>query len=96
MAVSTHSRSFLCGTVLQISARIPAIIRQDGKVAGRRLFLSAFWLCAPFQHFLPAERVFRAEIHASSNRNEVFYRALDLEARQLIEERADQAGTRRI
>jgi DisA bacterial checkpoint controller nucleotide-binding len=37
---------------------------------------------------------FGAEIHGPSNRNEVVYRALDLEAAELVEERADQAGTR--
>ena len=37
---------------------------------------------------------FGAEIHGPSNRNEVVYRALDLEATELVEERADQAGTR--
>src|ERR1700757_5432415 len=37
---------------------------------------------------------FGAEIHGPSNRNEVVYRALDLEATELIEERADEAGTR--
>jgi hypothetical protein len=37
---------------------------------------------------------FGAEIHGASNRNEVVYRALDLEATELVEERADQAGTR--
>jgi hypothetical protein len=37
---------------------------------------------------------FGAEIHDSSNRNEVVYRALDLEATELVEERADEAGTR--
>jgi hypothetical protein len=37
---------------------------------------------------------FGAEIHGPSNRNEVVFRALDLEAAELVEERADQAGTR--
>jgi len=37
---------------------------------------------------------FGAEIHGPSNRNEIVYRALDLEATELIEERADEAGTR--
>jgi DisA bacterial checkpoint controller nucleotide-binding len=37
---------------------------------------------------------FGAEIHGQGNRNEVVYRALDLEAMELIEERADEAGTR--
>ena len=37
---------------------------------------------------------FGAEIHDPSNKNEVVYRALDLEAKQLAEERADEAGTR--
>jgi hypothetical protein len=37
---------------------------------------------------------FGAEIHGPSNRNEVVYRALDLEATEPIEERADEAGTR--
>ena len=37
---------------------------------------------------------FGAEIHGLSNRNEIVYRALDLEATELIEERADEAGTR--
>jgi Probable sensor domain DACNV len=37
---------------------------------------------------------FGAEIHGPSNRNEVVYRALDLEATELVEERADEAGTR--
>ena len=37
---------------------------------------------------------FGAEIHGPSNRSEVVYRALDLEATKLIEERADEAGTR--
>jgi hypothetical protein len=37
---------------------------------------------------------FGAEIHGSSSRNEVIYRALDLEATELLEERADEAGTR--
>jgi hypothetical protein len=37
---------------------------------------------------------FGAEIHGPSNKNEVVYRALDLEATQLAEERADEAGTR--
>jgi hypothetical protein len=37
---------------------------------------------------------FGAEIHGPSNRNEMVYRALDLEATELIEERADEAGTR--
>ena len=37
---------------------------------------------------------FGAEIHGSSNRNEVVYRALDIEATELVEERADEAGTR--
>jgi len=37
---------------------------------------------------------FGAEIHGPSNTNEVVYRALDLEATELIEERADEAGTR--
>jgi sensor domain DACNV-containing protein len=37
---------------------------------------------------------FGAEIHDSSNKNEVVYRALDLEATELVEERADEAGTR--
>jgi DisA bacterial checkpoint controller nucleotide-binding len=37
---------------------------------------------------------FGAEIHGPSNRNEVVHRALDLEAAELVEERADQAGTR--
>jgi len=37
---------------------------------------------------------FGAEIHGPSNKNEVVYRALDLEAKQLAEERADEAGTR--
>ena len=37
---------------------------------------------------------FGAEIHGPSNRNEVVYRALDLEATEFIEERADEAGTR--
>ncbi|MBV8101609.1 MAG: DNA integrity scanning protein DisA nucleotide-binding domain protein [Verrucomicrobia bacterium] len=37
---------------------------------------------------------FGAEIYGPSNRNEVVYRALDLEATELIEERADEAGTR--
>ncbi|MBV8969197.1 MAG: DNA integrity scanning protein DisA nucleotide-binding domain protein [Verrucomicrobia bacterium] len=37
---------------------------------------------------------FGAEIQDPSNRNEVVYRALDLQATELIEERADEAGTR--
>ena len=37
---------------------------------------------------------FGAEIYGPSNRNEVVYRALDLEAKELVEERADEAGTR--
>jgi len=37
---------------------------------------------------------FGAEIHGPSNRNEVVYRALDLEATELVKERADEAGTR--
>ena len=37
---------------------------------------------------------FGAEIHGPSNRNEVVYRTLDLEATKLVEERADEAGTR--
>ena len=37
---------------------------------------------------------FGAEIHGPSNKNEVVYRALDLEATKLLEERADEAGTR--
>ena len=37
---------------------------------------------------------FGAEIHGPSNRNEVVYRALDLEGTKLIAERADEAGTR--
>lgn len=37
---------------------------------------------------------FGAEIHDSSNRNEVVYRALDLEATELVKERANEAGTR--
>ena len=37
---------------------------------------------------------FGAEIHGASNRNELVYRALDLEATAIIEERADEAGTR--
>ena len=37
---------------------------------------------------------FGAEIHGPSDKNEVVYRALDLEAAELIEERADEAGTR--
>jgi sensor domain DACNV-containing protein len=37
---------------------------------------------------------FGAEIHGSSNKNEVVYRTLDLEGTQLAEERADEAGTR--
>jgi hypothetical protein len=37
---------------------------------------------------------FGAEIHGPSNRNEVVFRARDLEAAELVEERADQAGTR--
>ena len=44
MVVSTHFRSFLCGTVLRISARIPIVNRPDGKVAGGRLFLFVFLL----------------------------------------------------
>ena len=37
---------------------------------------------------------FGAEIQGASNRNEVVYRALDLEATQVVEEPADEAGTR--
>jgi hypothetical protein len=37
---------------------------------------------------------FGAEIHGPSNRNEALYRALDLEAMEPVEERADEAGTR--
>jgi DNA integrity scanning protein DisA with diadenylate cyclase activity len=37
---------------------------------------------------------FGAEIQGPSNRNEVVYRALDLEATQVVEEPADEAGTR--
>jgi hypothetical protein len=37
---------------------------------------------------------FGAEIHGPSNRNEVVYRALDLEGTKLIAERTDEAGTR--
>lgn len=37
---------------------------------------------------------FGAEIQGPSSRNEVVYRALDLEGTELIEERADEAGTR--
>ena len=37
---------------------------------------------------------FGAEIHGPSSRNEVIYRAVDLEATELDEERADEAGTR--
>jgi hypothetical protein len=37
---------------------------------------------------------FGAEIYGPSNRDEVVYRALDLEAKELVEERADEAGTR--
>jgi DisA bacterial checkpoint controller nucleotide-binding len=37
---------------------------------------------------------FGAEIHGPSNKNEVVYRALDLEATTFVEERADEAGTR--
>jgi hypothetical protein len=37
---------------------------------------------------------FGAEIHGPSNRNEAVFRALDLEATELLEERADEAGTR--
>jgi hypothetical protein len=37
---------------------------------------------------------FGAEIHGPGIRNEVVYRALDLEATELVEERADEAGTR--
>jgi hypothetical protein len=35
-----------------------------------------------------------AEIYGPSNRNEMIYRALDLEATELLEERVDEAGTR--
>jgi DNA integrity scanning protein DisA with diadenylate cyclase activity len=37
---------------------------------------------------------FGAEIFGPSNSDEVVYRALDLEATELVEERADEAGTR--
>ena len=37
---------------------------------------------------------FGAEIHGPTNGKEVVYRALDLEATELVEERADEAGTR--
>jgi len=37
---------------------------------------------------------FGAEIQGPSNRNEMVYRALDLEATQVVEEPADEAGTR--
>lgn len=37
---------------------------------------------------------FGAEIHGPGIRNEVVYRALDLEATEVAEERADEAGTR--
>ena len=37
---------------------------------------------------------FGAEIHGPSNRNEVVYRALDLEGTKLIAGRTDEAGTR--
>ena len=37
---------------------------------------------------------FGAEIQGPINRNEVVYRALDLEATQVVEEPADEAGTR--
>ena len=37
---------------------------------------------------------FGAEILGRSNKNDVVYRALDLEATQLVEESADEAGTR--
>ena len=37
---------------------------------------------------------FGAEIHGPSSRDEVVYRALDLEATAVVEERADEAGTR--
>jgi hypothetical protein len=36
---------------------------------------------------------FGAEVHGPSNWNEMVYRALDLEATELIQERADEAGT---
>jgi hypothetical protein len=37
---------------------------------------------------------FGAEIHGPGIRDEVVYRALDIEATELVEERADEAGTR--
>jgi hypothetical protein len=37
---------------------------------------------------------FGAEVHGPGNQNEVVYRALDLDAKELVEERADDAGTR--
>jgi hypothetical protein len=35
-----------------------------------------------------------AEIHGPTNENEVVYRALDLEATEVVQERTDEAGTR--
>ena len=37
---------------------------------------------------------FGAEIYIATSQNEVIYRALDIEGRQVIEERADEGGTR--
>jgi hypothetical protein len=37
---------------------------------------------------------FGAEIHGLTNENQVVYRALDLEATEVVQERTDEAGTR--
>jgi pimeloyl-ACP methyl ester carboxylesterase len=66
MVVSTHFRSFLCGTVLRISARIPIVNPPDGKVAGGRLFLFVFLLsgCA---HLVNISYPPEAVIHPAFN-----------------------------
>jgi hypothetical protein len=37
---------------------------------------------------------FGVEIHGPTNENEVVYRALDLEATEVVQERTDEVGTR--
>jgi pimeloyl-ACP methyl ester carboxylesterase len=66
MAVSTHSRFFVCGTIPRISVRIPAGIRPRGELAGGRLFLFVFLLsgCA---HLVNISYPPEAVIHPAFN-----------------------------